>query len=344
MLIRTLAATVVVLSAACNGSLLDPMVTPGVPVMRITGPSNVAPGTTAAFTATLYNGDGSISDVSSSAEWSSSAPDVLRVHPNGGAVGISAGEANVIAKHQQLQQWLPVLILPVGTYKLSGSVTEPQAAFAQGIKGATIEVVRGTGLGIRTTTTDYSGRYELYGLAGEVQLKVAADGYKTSLVNLSISKSGYQRIDLIPQEGPAGSLSGRWTLTVLAPDCEFLPGAARSRQFFADISHTGSPRLAVKLSSSSVSFADELIGQIVGSEIALTLPYWPGDVIDGPYYALIDSLHPKGFLGFRGTIHATVDGSLANGALEGAIDYYPDKLIGDTAMGCLGPAAVSLKR
>src|SRR6187399_817733 len=82
---------------------------------RMTGPAEVAPGTSASFKS-IVDRIATLSDVSDTAEWTSSNPSVLSVAA-GLATGRANGEATVTARFEgQQTDPAPVMVLPVGTY------------------------------------------------------------------------------------------------------------------------------------------------------------------------------------------------------------------------------------
>jgi hypothetical protein len=268
------------------------------------------------------------------------------MRPGGAAVGLKRGEAVIGAKYESLGRTFSVLVLEDGSFKFTGRVAEDLAS-PVGILGATVEVVSGTGTGLETTTTDFSGNYVLYGVAGDIRLRASAIGYEPTTVDAKVNGGNvsFRGIQLVPATGQPGQLDGRWTLTLTAaPSCAGLPDSARSRQFIANISHTGTPRVGVSLSSPSVAISSPLVGQVAGDEITLPIYYWPGDVVDDPFYLLVDSIQPRGALGIHGTLRMTVNGASASGELAGGLEYYPNYPRFNNAMSCDGRMPVTLQR
>jgi hypothetical protein len=329
-------------SPACDKGPGAP--SPEIPVFRITGPASVAPGATANYTSELQYRDGRKTDVTASTTWTSVAPEILEIQPSGIALGRSRGETVINAKYEAMGSTFSALVLEDGTLKLTGKVAENTSSLV-GIFGASVEVVSGTGTGLRATTTDYSGSYVLYGVAGDVRLRASADGYEPNTVDATVTKGSSRNIAIAPIPGGPGRLDGRWTLTLSAAQpCLGFPDAARTRQFTASISHTGTPRVGALLSSPSLMISMPLVGQIVGDELTLPIPYWPGDVVDGPEYLLLEKLPPRVFLGIRGTLRLIVNGSDATGDLDGGFDYYPNSLVSSTRVPCEGRIPATLRR
>src|SRR5262245_61331576 len=118
-------AALVVGLAACGGdSPTGPSTNPNARLTALTidGPNQIAPGETARFTATAVYSDGSRVDVTSSSTWSTTFPaGVLRLVLPGQYVGLIAGETQINARYlTQTSRLQSVLVLPSGTFKLSG--------------------------------------------------------------------------------------------------------------------------------------------------------------------------------------------------------------------------------
>lgn len=320
MRVRLLTVSTLVVVSACSGSPTGPS---GPGVMRIAGPSTIAPSSTTKFSA-IYFKNGGESDVTASTTWSVSNSDAVRINSDGVATGLSAGEATITAKFQGLTDVRPVLILEANTFRFLGRITDAGA----GIGGATIEVVRGRGTGLRTVSKGFAGDFVLYGVAGSIQLQVTADGYAPRLVDFEVNShlTVAASIELTPVPGPPGIFNGRWTFWLWAPPCGFLPPPATQRSYVADISHTG-VRLVVKLSGDGVQ-AEAAIGQAGPGGIWFRFPFWPLG-IDGntPIYGLVDTFRPPAFLGINADVSlndldATLPGTY-EGFFDGSFDYYP---------------------
>jgi hypothetical protein len=327
-------------SAACDPPVRPDPIPPGA-FLRITGPQSFGPGTTANYKATWHHGNGVTSDVTSLASWSSD-PDFISMNPGGIAVGHTRGEAAVVARYEDEVDTWPVVILEPGTFKLTGHVVESGSAFSQGIAGASIEVVAGTGSGLRTMTTDHTGAFALYGVAGDVSLAVTANSYQKQVLAVTVRPAFTSvHVQMSPAEGVAGSLTGRWSLTLQSSGCAQLPPEVRVRNYAADVWHTGQQRLVVKLSGPSLTRSEALIGQVIGDDISIQIPYWPGDVVEFPEYALVEAFGARS-LSIHGLIRARLDGATAAGAFEGVLTYVSAPR--SVPIPCADPGTVMLRR
>ena len=318
--LRVFVGAIAMWLAACSGSPTGPS---GPGVLRIAGPSTIAPASTVKFNA-IYFKDGRDTDVTASTTWSVNTTDAVSMNNDGSATGLSNGEAIITAKYQGLSDVRPILILESNTYKFAGRVMEG----ALGIGGVSIEVVRGTGTGLRTLSQPLTGNFVLYGIAGAVQFQVTVDGYSSRLIDFVVNShvTTPALIELTPTAGPPGIFAGRWTFWMSAPPCGFLPPAVLHRSFVADITHTG-VRVVVKVSGPGV-YAEPAMGQASPGEIGFQFPFWPLG-IDGstPIYGLMETFNPQAFLGITAAVNLndvnTILPGSYEGTFDGSFDYYP---------------------
>ena len=179
----------------------------------IDGPETVPPGGNARFSATARMSDGTTRDVTSEAVWHSSFPSVLSIDASGLARGQEPGETHLMATFNTRLTTTEVMVLPAGTYRLNGIVTESNAADAA-LGGAVVEVIGGSGSGLSTTTRN-DGRSCLYGVSGEIQVRVTKGGYQPRTLSVAVSGHQTQDVDLAFLR-PRPDLSGAYTLSVEA--------------------------------------------------------------------------------------------------------------------------------
>ena len=234
---------------------------------HISGPATVPPGGTAQFTLTANYSDGTTKDVTASAIWSSSNQAALTIAA-GLASGLQPGETTITASLLSCfnhQTSVGVMIVPAGTFRLIGQVRE--SGFA--VPNATVQVTAGTGSGL-TTSSDASGNFRLYGVAGMIQVTASKAGYTPTTVSTPVFTNASVAIDLSPSV-PEPSLAGTYTLTLAAdPACptsgaNALPDFARTRSYTATISQQG-PSLTVVLSGASFVMSPQTTNTFSGRE------------------------------------------------------------------------------
>jgi hypothetical protein len=297
--------------------------------IRIGGPVRIAPGATGQFTAIAQRSDGSSEDVTATVTWFAFplSTNVLRfVGPGMAQAGMTPGEARVEAQlilvnaqpSSRVSQDLTVLVLEPGTFRISGTVTETGGAPLS----AAIEIVSGTGTGLRTTTA--RGQYALYGVAGDVQLRAFADGFEPQIHRTVVTDQTTNDFDLKPLVTPT-DISGSWILTLRAsPTCRpNLPEVAWDRQFDAGITQQGT-QFHITLTSPTTDDnggPQARLGRIFGPALSFLIE---GNEDEGTYIYpdLVDRLSPTQWLAIIGTVQATVTGSEIRATLDGNLDYY----------------------
>jgi hypothetical protein len=281
--------------------------------LEITGPTQIVPGETGQFRAIATFGDGSTQDVTFRTLWRSSKSDVLRISDTGVAQGVSRGEVVVSAEMSRVRRQTTVLVLPQGTYKLSGRITEPGGPIA----GAVAEVVSGTGLGL-LAASDTNGFYALYGVAGSIRLRLSKTGFTDQMIEATVTEHTRQDFEL-KLRFDSLDISGSWRLTVSAsPACNStLPEALRQREFSVTIAQSGN-RITLTPSSPTLVRKTAIDGRIYSDFVTATL--WFDDYyLD---YGLLDRVTPTDWVGIRGSLQGTVKNVAIDGLLDGAFDYY----------------------
>lgn len=323
------------LASACdggNGSPTSPSSSQVTLVnVRVSGPTSVTPGDTAQYTATAEYSDGSSKDVTAEALWSpqysetwdpvTRASVALSFTSPGVTAAATRGERRLAANYQGKIGILSVLVLEPGTFKLAGVVSESRGS---ALSGVTVEVLSGTGTGIKATTGS-QGQYALYGVAGPVQVGTSADGFTPEVGDVVVTgNDGTQAFALTPVETSA-DVSGTWTMTVRSsPSCRAgLPEIAQGRTFELQLIQQGT-NFEVKINSPTLeptgytgSFGS---GTVLGSRVRFVIF---GDTDEGDYTSpsLYDRLSPTETFGFSGFADGAVHGSEVHAVFNGDLVY-----------------------
>lgn len=216
--------------AACdNPSRPSPL--PGQPSvfrLEIAGPDSVPPGGAQQLKATAYFTTGPVRDVTAEVSWTSSDSTIVSVSSSGLATGRERGETDIRASYSQLASTKRLMVLPPGTFKLSGRVQDANLD----VTDARVEVTAGSATGLSTLSKD--GRYALYGVSGPTQLTVSKDGYQSRVENIDVNVHRTLDIFVVPL-GPPWDPSGTYTLTIgVAPECRStLPAELWARTYKA---------------------------------------------------------------------------------------------------------------
>ena len=186
--------------------------------LQVSGPASVAPQETAQFAAIGQYPDGSTADVTFDSNWHRGVSFAIDVGAKGLVTGRFFGESTVAASVPIANALSPlsdsreVIVVPAGTFRIVGQVTTGSPA--QPVVNAVIAVVSGSATG-QSAATDWEGRYALYGVAGESQIRGARDGYDPEIV--SVAGSSHQTLNFhLRQQSPFPDVSGTYTLTLTA--------------------------------------------------------------------------------------------------------------------------------
>ena len=254
---------------------------PGVGQFRLElrGPITVPPDGTAQFSLIIIEADGATRDVSAEAQWHVTNPAVLTVSATGLVTGRNRGEAVLGASINGFGANRPVMVIPDGTFRLSGTITDAGSPVAD----ARLEVASGTGRGL-ATTSDSSGQYKLYGVAGDTVIRISKSGYRT--LDHRIAVTTHQRLDLqLPLAGTLPNVAGSYTLTVTASgSCSMLSDDVKRRSYTAVVTQNGG---AVEVTLSGANFlvfsntrSDQFRGRFEPGGLVLKLrPYGDDEVL-----------------------------------------------------------------
>jgi hypothetical protein len=231
-----------------------------VTAVTIVGPASINPGASAQFSAILKLSD-STERAATSALWSSHLPLLIdattgfaRTHPDlwGDAilsVQVSLAGTGLTGQTRASRE---ILVLPEGTFRMVGSVTEEDNP-GQPIADVSLEIRLTEDLSspiVARSRTDGAGRYRLHGVPPESYLHVRRGGYLPVTERIQVA-SHTSRDFRLRFDGTVPSFDGTYTMTIDATSCiGFTPPVAsefRVRTFTATIRQSGS-RFTVRLS------------------------------------------------------------------------------------------------
>jgi hypothetical protein len=268
------ASAVVLGLVSCHKSPTSP--SPSGPVTTIIGltlvvPSEIPPGATVQLIANATKSDGSVENVTRQAEWtvrSDAARSVLSVTATGLATARERGEEVVTARFVGLMDQATIVVLPKGTFRLAGTVSENGI----GLENGTVTVISGIGEGL-IAPTDARGYYALYGVAGQVEMQATRDGYLDRTQQVNVTSHGSQSFEMVASR-PRIDLSGTYTLTVSAegtsgPCLPGFPEPLKRRIYTASVEQTG-PDLSVSLSGVDFVIARDGSGNSFRGVVAAT--------------------------------------------------------------------------
>jgi hypothetical protein len=287
--------------------------------ISVSGPAEIAPGTSGQFTATGRYDDGSSKDISSTATWRSDDSTILRSAGSGRFDALKGGETPVRASSSNRGASTNVLVLPAGTFKLSGTVRDPGGT----VDGVDVEVVSGNTSSLKTTSR-FDGKYALYGVAGNVRVRASGPGYATEEVDVTVGGHTVRDFSL-RTSGPIADISGAWKLKVSTSSAcsSSWPEAMRQRELAATITQSGT-RFSLRFNSPTVVSTYPVEGKIAGSAFSMTLH------LDYYYYyyyygfsGLLERFNQTEWLRLAGTFRSPdASSSVIAGNLEGTFSYF----------------------
>jgi hypothetical protein len=321
--IHAMAVAVVLLIGACDDSPTTPSRPPGDPTvlvdLTISGRDTIAPGETVQFTATAFYGDGSTRNVSNEVAWRTGNQSVLLVSATGAATGRDVGETQIqVSLGTRSSVISEVIVVPAGTYRLTGRLTEAGSSLM--VVNARVEVTAGIGQGLTTTA---HGIFRLYGVAGDVEIRVTADGYQEHRQRIRVT--GHVSVDFsLTLARPRSEITGTYTLRVTAAaECRTnLPAEALTRTYTAVLEQRRNGNVAVELRAAQfVVNRSRTYNRFNGFVQASSVRFY----IEGPlgyYYGsygpdVVEQLSESTYFTMSGS--AVVDFSSA-GAVSGMLD------------------------
>jgi hypothetical protein len=320
---RSLVAVVALVAfGSCSDSSPAPTpiaVAPAASVVRLelVAPESIPPGTSVQLRVRDIRSDGSSRDVTSGVQWSSSETSVLQVDPQGVATANGVGESRVTAIVNQRQASSTVLVMPAGTFRLSGRLLEAGIA----VSGAIVSVVGGVGQGLTTTTNDF-GHYALVGVAGTLTLQITKAGYQAVTRQIEvIGNTRYEDIAMSPEK-QREALSGQYRLTITAADCSSIPEEFRRRSYDARVDQLASWVNALLSGADFMVFTGvgnhfggsyELDGSV---SFVLARGYFNG-YYDNVSPDVVERVTPSSAIVISGHASTRVNGSVIAGQLSG---------------------------
>jgi hypothetical protein len=325
MMSRILATTAALVAAAnfftaCDKGPTSPTLEfpQAVSNVELFGPQSIAPGETVQFRLIAQFADRSTRDVTTEAHWRQDSRKATSTSTSGLITGLNVGEARVMALFNGHQGSKDVLVLPAGTYRLMGTVTAADLP-SEVVEGALVEVTIGAGTGI-TADTDSIGQYRLYGVSGEIGLRVTKDGYESAAHSVFVADHRASHHTKLTPIAPRVGVSGTYTLTITAArECGTglgegrLPTEARVRAYSATVQQTGS-RLEVRVASPTTHYGT-IFGRAEPGRVLFDLAWYDDSGIPDP--SIIEQLGSETFLAVRGKATAVGSADRLEGTLHG---------------------------
>jgi hypothetical protein len=139
--------------------------------------------------------DGSSRDVTTEATWRGFNALVVSMSPTGLLTAIAPGRAGIRVDFQSRIISREVVVLPSGTFILKGRISEPGNL---PIGAARVEIVDGPPAG-KFTNSIYDGRYELFGISGQVMVMVSRGEYIAQTKSATMTEDRTLDFELQPR-------------------------------------------------------------------------------------------------------------------------------------------------
>lgn len=306
---------------------------PSVTKVELNGPASVAPGESVHFTAKLYLSDGSSRDGNSEVKWTSTNTAVLRVDSAGLVTGVRTGEARIMIRwNNTVNAWKDVIAVPAGTFRMIGAVTEDIVPPTP-IVGAQVDVVDGS-TAILSATTDWDGRYRLYGVPADSEIRITRSGYQPFL--RAVQLTGHTTRDFqLALANQRPDISGTYSLTLGGGGCSGSPQLAeelRQRTYTAVLTQNG-PRVDVVLSGPAFAVNKIKKGNAFSGFVdpgGVTFKIAEGAFYYYYYYGpeyypdVVERLANSTLLVVTGTAKVAVTANGLSGTLDGSLVNYRD--------------------
>jgi hypothetical protein len=288
--------------------------------VSLEGPDIVPIGESVQFRLIARRANGSTRDVTEEASWSVGWGSFVRLSGPGLFTGQQGGQTEVQARFDRFNRAKPVLVVPPGTQRLYGQVRE--AGSPEGwLPRAIVEVVAGVGVGL-SANTGWWGEYFLYGVAGEIALRVTKAGYHPTVHQITVAGSqAVAPIIELPLVSPHPDISGNYSLTIAAADeCgtglgrQQLPEEAHLLAYPAAIVRQDGPGVVVYLSAEVGGFE----GKFEAGRVEFSFPWYDGEP---PGFAV--PLPESRTLVVQGSAVVAVAPDRVAGMLTGWISIHP---------------------
>lgn len=309
--------------------------------LDVTAPSTIAPGASVRLRAVLQMSDGSSRDVTDQAIWSTTTPEVLRLQSGGTVSGVSLGDGLVRVAAQSIVKDVPIMVLPDGTFRLTGKVSDATDGFA--LSGVAVSARTLDDGVVHSATTDRTGSYRLYGVRGETVVTFSRNLFETLEVRRNIQS--HQSIDAeVRLSVSIVDMRGLFDFRIQADaSCtDILPGSVLSRPYIAQITQQINYLLVTVREAAFVPNANEFDGSVEGNQIRFWL--WQNAYADAPWPSLSEQVSttlvftPVGIA----TLATTAEG--AAGHLDGRLMVTDSSVSPPRTLSCEGRHAMTLTR
>lgn len=328
--------------------------------LRIDGPSTLAPGTSAQYTAVRVLGDGTSQPVD--ARWTVTPAALLHVTPTGlvtaaaGLRGDGTIQVELAARFGPLggqRVSREVVVVPSGTFRLAGQIFEADATNLP-VPGARLEVSTDPDFSSTPSavaTTDADGRFRLYGVPSDSYLRVSRDGYVTRTDRIQLGAHDTRTFTLA-LSGERNDFAGRYAMVLEALQCSArpVPTEFRRREYEAVIQQSGRT-ISGTLTGAPFQISGDQGNRFSGTATSRSITIAMRDFYNfyynpnGPPHPDVAELLPDAsLLVAMGDSTLTWSGNSASGAWRGSLTHYSGQFPFPTFLGWCGGTRITLTR
>ena len=270
--------------------------------------------------------DGSTHDVTKEVAWTVGSA-VLAVDPaSGRATGILPGESAVTVRLRSITATTEIVVVPTGTFRVSVLVREGGGT----IDDVRVDVTDGRGQSFSDTTA-VNGRFDVYGVAGDSQVRVTGAAYQDHVQRVAVIDHLLLTVEMVAVR-PRSDISGSYTLTIAADAgcADRLPEDLRTRRYGAQVSQAGRD-IVVSLQGVALVTNSQWGGRFTGrtdgssSEVVFNLAvdfYYASYYLNGTFLYPPDVFERLGgsrYFGASGRAVTRVSATALSGVLDGSM-------------------------
>jgi hypothetical protein len=300
-----------------------PQNSPLLNLLELSGPSTIAPGSSARFIVTASYGDGSFRDVTTEAAWRSRESSVLSVSAGGVVTAHARGQTFLEASFEGRSSGKTVTVLPDGTFRFTVRVHDAHVP----VQGARVTVYAGPA-GEFNAATASAGSVTFFGVAGDVEVRVIADGYLEYKERLRVTD--HQTLDTVPTlASPREVVEGIYTLTIsAASECRStLPDELMQRKYGADIAQIERGLIMTLTGPTFYSSGNRRYNWFRGTLYVDRMTFGLSSAFYEDYYGprfsfpeVFDQLTSTTFFSMSGSVVVTGNSTSKSGTLDGTIE------------------------
>ena len=309
---------------------------PTLVTLELSGPATLAPGQIVTFTLTAVGTNGTREDITAKAQWTANNASIISNNGQGRYGGNAVGDAQINARFGALNVSKEVIVVPAGTFRVTGRVVEFDGVFP--VAGARVEARNSSGTG-PATESDGSGFFKLFGVTADAEIVVTRAGYDENRRRITLDNHSTVNFEMI-LSGPRPELAGTYSVTLDLTGCRDGFRLEYARRVYTAVVQQSGSNLEVRFTEpafaiNSLNRGNLMQGRLQGGSLfleALTNYYY---YYYGPnsYPFLVEALPDGSRLVVTGSATLVESGGSHTGKMNGwASNYGPgfprDKYLG----------------